>query len=115
MKNTCRVLVGKPQGKTPLGIRIHRQHGYLNNPSFFIFFFCLLFFCFLFFGFLNFSLFCGNENGLEITNFRSLQSRIKIRQNPPTVCPVEAYEGSDSHDTTRPSSSVGRMSYSQGI
>jgi hypothetical protein len=37
----------------------------------------------------------GSE--LEITNFPSLQCHIKIRQNPPTDFPVEAYERSDRH------------------
>jgi hypothetical protein len=31
-KNICRILVGKPQGKTPLGIHTHRQNGYIKTP-----------------------------------------------------------------------------------
>ena len=93
-KNTHRFFARKPQGKTPLGIHRHRKHGYLLTPSFF-FFFCLLFFCLFFVCFLHFSFFL---RGLEITNFRRLQGRIKIRQNPPTDSPVEACDRSDRHD-----------------
>jgi len=42
--------------------------------------------------------FLRKESELEITNFRSLQGLTKIRQNPPTDFPVEAYELSESHE-----------------